>query len=368
MTLTSRASRALATAFALSTLAVAAAHAGQVYTSSNGVAGNALLVFQAAADGSLSPLGQVPTGGTGTGAGLGSQGAVTLSTDGQYVFVVNAGSQTVSTFALAADGMPQLKSVVDAGGLMPISVTEHDGLVAVLDAGGAGNIATFRNMGGQLQPLADGVRPLSAAGGVGPAQVGFSDTGEALVVTEKNTNKLTTYRVRSDGTPGQPKPYDSAGMTPFGFAFDRRDHLLVSEAQGGATDASTASSYRFLDRAPSFPMLVSASVPTQQTAACWVAVTPNGRYAYTGNAGSNSVSSYAISLDGRITLLAAAAGSTGPSAGVTDLAVATSGRQLFALAPKSLQIVRFTVGGDGSLAMTGAATGLPMGVAGLAAN
>ena len=160
----------------------------------------------------------------------------------------------------------------------------------------------------------------------------------------------------------------SSGITPFGFAFDRRDHLIVSEAFGGAANASAVSSYRFDDRAPATPVLVSPSVGTHQTAACWVAITPNGRFAYTGNAGSNSISSYRIARSGKIELIEPAAGSTGANAGVTDLAVASHGRHLFALAPRSLQIVSFKVSFDGSLTSVGAATGLPTGSVGLAAN
>jgi len=62
------------------------------------------------------------------------------------------------------------------------------------------------------------------------------------------------------------------------------------------------------------------------------------------------------------------AGSTGANAGVTDLAVSSAGRALFALAPKSLQVVAYAIRTDGSLGMTGAATGLPMGSVGLAAR
>jgi 6-phosphogluconolactonase len=69
-----------------------------------------------------------------------------------------------------------------------------------------------------------------------------------------------------------------------------------------------------------------------------------------------------------IELANAAAGSTGANAGVTDLAVSTDGRQLFALAPRSLQIVSFKLSFDGSLTAVGAATGLPTGSVGLAAN
>jgi 6-phosphogluconolactonase len=367
--------KALGLAIALGTVAAPAfahddggpGHSGMVFTSTNSAANNELLVYTTSEAGTPSLLARVATNGQGTGGGLGSQGAVTLSTDGRYVFVVNARSNTVSTFALRGSHVV-LASVVDSGGTQPISVTENDGIVYVLNALGNGNVAGFRNTHGELKPLADGVRGLSVAGGAGPAQVGFGADGEVLVVTEKATNRLTSYRVRRDGSLSQAVVTASSGTTPFGFAFDRRDHLIVSEAFGGAVNASAASSYRFDDRAPLAPVLVSPSVATHQTAACWVAITPNGRFAYTGNAGSNSISSYRIARSGQIELVEAAAGSTGVNAGVTDLAVASNGRHLFALAPRSLQIVSFTVSQDGSLTSVGAVTGLPAGVAGLAAN
>lgn len=340
--------------------------AGKVFTSTNAPGNNELLVFATSHDGSLNLVSRVATNGQGTGGGLGSQGAVTLSGDGRFVFVVNARSNTVSTFALHGN-QAVLASVVDSGGLQPISVTENDGIVYVLNASGSGNIAGFRNVHGELKALPDSIRGLSAAGGTGPAQVGFGADGDVLVVTEKATNRLTSYRVRRDGTPGQAVVTASSGLTPFGFAFDRRDHLIVSEAFGGAANASAASSYRFDERSAS-PLLVSGSVPTNQTAACWVAVTPNGKFAFTGNAGSSSVSSYRIARSGKLELASAAAGSTGANAGVTDLAVSTSGRHLFALAPRSLQIVSFKLAYDGSLTAVGAGTGLPAGSAGLAAN
>jgi 6-phosphogluconolactonase (cycloisomerase 2 family) len=43
---------------------------------------------------------------------------------------------------------------------------------------------------------------------------------------------------------------------------------------------------------------ISASVGTKQAAACWVVVTPAGRFAYTTNTGSNTVSGFEIGSDG----------------------------------------------------------------------
>jgi 6-phosphogluconolactonase (cycloisomerase 2 family) len=340
----------------------ASLRSGKVFTSSNATGGNELLVYAPTKSGELTLVTRAATQGQGTGAGLGSQGAVTLSGDGRHVFVVNAASNTLSTFALRGANAV-LMSVVDSGGLQPISVTENDGLVVVLNAGGAGNVAAFRNLHGELRALPNSSRGLSAAGGTGPAQVGFGADGDLLVVTEKATQRITSYNVRRDGTISAPIVNVSAGATPFGFAFDRRDHLIVSEAPGSA-----ASSYRFDEHGPALAHLLSASVPNTQAAACWVVITPNGRYAYTANAGTSSLSSYRIARSGTIELASAVAGSTGLNAGATDMAVTPDGGQLFALAPRSLQIVSFKVGYDGSLTALGAGGGLPVGSVGLAAN
>src|SRR4030095_1356756 len=122
----------------------------------------------------------------------------------------------VSIFALHRSEL-QLVSVVASGGLHPISVAEHDGIVYVLNDAGEGNVAGFHNVGGELRPIAGSVRGLSVAGGAGPAQLGFSDDGDALVVTEKNTNRLTSYRVGPDGAIGARIVTPSPGQTPFGF-------------------------------------------------------------------------------------------------------------------------------------------------------
>ena len=338
---------------------------GKVFSSTNAVAGNELLVYATGKAGALSLQTRLATQGAGTGTGLGNQGAVTLSGNGRFLFVVNALSNSVSTFAIRRHGVT-LISAVDSGGQRPVSVTEHDGVVYVLNAGGAGNVAGFRNAWGSLQPLADAVRPLSASGGTGPAQVGFSPDGEVLVVTEKATNKLTSYRVRHDGRIGAPVVTASSGATPFGFAFDRRGTLLVSEAFGGAVGASAVSSYGFESWVPAQPQLTSPSVADTQSAACWVVVTPNGRHAYITNTGSDTISSYSVQRSGKISLAQAVAGAGG--AGPIDAAISATGRHLFVLNSGSQTISSFTISRDGSLGNPGSVGGVPVGANGLAAN
>jgi 6-phosphogluconolactonase len=247
-------------------------------------------------------------------------------------------------------------------------VAEHDGLVYVLNDGGDGNVAGFRNVDGTLQPVAGSMRGLSVAGGAGPAQVGFSEDGDALVVTEKGTAKLTSYRVKPDGGLRMPIVTSSPGLTPFGFAFNRRNRLIVSEAVGGAPGASTVSSYRFNNNAPAVPVVVSAAVPDTQSAACWVAVTPNGRYAYITNAGSSSVSSYRVAPDGAITLANASAGMTGTGSAPADVAVSADGKHLYVRNGRTYTLSAFHVRHDGGLGARPVLEGLPTTAVGLAAN
>ena len=56
-------------------------------------------------------------------------------------------------------------------------------------------------------------------------------------------------------------------------------------------------------------------------------MTPNGKFAYTGNAGSSSISQYQVGRDGSLALGEAAAGVTGNGTGVTDLAMPRSGQR-----------------------------------------
>jgi 6-phosphogluconolactonase len=366
--------RALAVAMAAAAAALAlsagsaSAHrfdfgrSGAVYTSTNAATGNAVLAFDRGPGGSLTPAGSFPTGGAGTGGGLGNQGAVILDDDRDQLFVVNAGSDQITSFAVGRHGLRRL-DLESSSGDQPVSLTVHGNLLYVLNAG-SDQIAGFRIAHrGDLRPLPGSVRSLSGTG-TGPAQVEFSPDGGLLVVTEKATNRIDTFRIGFDGRPGELISQPSAGETPFGFAFDSNGHLIVSEAFGGAPNASVLSSY---DVARSGAIsAISPLVRTEQTAACWVVVTDNGRFAYTTNTGSGSISIYGIDRDGSIALLESVGADTGADSAPTDLAM--SGRQLFVLNSGSRTVGAYRVGGDGSLIPVDTVGGLPAGATGLAAG
>jgi 6-phosphogluconolactonase len=343
--------------------AMAHGSSGAVYTLTNSPAGNAVKAFHRAGDGALTPGGQFSTGGTGTGAGLGNQGALVL--EGKRLFAVNPGSDSVASFRVDKRGL-RLVDVEPSGGDQPISLTVHRGLLYVLNAGGAGNISGLQvSRRGGLAPLPGSTRPLSGPA-AGPAQVAFDPDGETLVVTEKATNLIVTYEVDDDsGLTTGPVTHPSAGATPFGFGFDKRDHLIVSEAFGGAPDASAVSSYE-IDDGEVEPITPSAH--TTETAACWIVVTRDGRFTYTTNTGSGSITGYRISRDGELSVLDAdgRTGLTGP--GPIDMALSRGSRFLYSLNAGDGTISGFRVGGDGRLTPVGGGSGLPDGATGLAAR
>ncbi len=337
--------------------------AGSVYTLTNAAAGNAVLAFSRTASGSLSPLATYPTGGLGSGAGLGSQGAVTITADGDWLLAVDAGSDEISSFRIARSGRLTLTDRIASGGDHPISVTTHGRLVYALNDGGAGNIAGFTiDRTGALTPLAGSAQPLSTAASA-PAQVAFNPAGNTLVVTEKGTNRITTYQVGRGGRAAAPSWIGSAGVTPFGFAFDRRGRAIVSEASGGAPDASTLSSYA---TGHGSAALVDGPNATTETAACWVAVTRNGRFAYVAETGSGTVTGFAIERDGDLDLLDAN-GVTGVTGGApADLALSRNSRFLYVRTGGINDVVAFAVESNGGLRSIGSID-VPAGTVGIAA-
>lgn len=355
---------AAAFSVAISTHAFAA---GAVFTMSDDPTANSVLAFARAEDGTLRLDGTYMTGGQGSGGGegvLGSQGAISLSPDGRFLIVVDAGSDEVSAFRVAGAHL-ELTGRAPSGGALPVSVTEHDGLVYVLNAGAAGNISGLRlDDDGALHPLAGSTRSLSGSG-VGPAQISFDASGEFLAVTEKASRSISVYRVDGHARASRPRTFPSAGQTPFGFSFTRRDVLVVSEAAGGSSGQSSVSSYDLEDGALE---VVSPTVADGQTAACWLVTTNGGRYAYTANAGSGNLSSYRIDRRGGLTLIEGVAGAI-PGGKPLDIALSSGNRFLYALDPNHHGIQGFAVSPDGSLtAMGQLAADLPIHAVGLASR
>jgi len=334
---------------------------GAVYIMTNDPAGNQVTRYDRASDGSLSFSGKFSTGGLGaTGLAGSNQGGLILSSNGGTVLVVNAGSNDISIFQVDQKIL-SLTDRTSSNGIMPISLTINDRLIYVLNSGGAsgkGNIAGYMlDKEGELSPIAGSVQPLS--GITAPAQISFNPEGTVLVVTEKSTSIIDTFTVNMHGVASAPINHASSGNTPFGFAFNNRGTLIVSEAAGGALSSYTVSSSGSLTT-------ISGSVPDNQLAPCWVVVTGNSKYAYTTNAHSGTISSYTVDRNGVIHLLQSIAATTG--SGDIDMALTRNSGYLYVSIISSHSIQGYKVHDDGSLSWVTTITGIPVGADGLAAN
>ncbi len=143
----------------------AATTAHAVFVQTNNPSGNAVRVYDRAANGKLSFAASYATGGLGgstVGAptdALSSQGSLTFDAADGLLFAVNAGSDTVTVFAVSGDQLRRTQ-VVASGGDFPISVTAGHGLVYVLNGGGTGSVSGYQVNGDQLVPISGSIRSL----------------------------------------------------------------------------------------------------------------------------------------------------------------------------------------------------------------
>ncbi len=335
-----------------------------VYSMSNATPNNELVVFPRSTSGVLSSPTSYSTGGAGTGAGLGSDNAVQIGPEGRWLVTVNAGSNTVALFDLTKS-TPKLVSVANSGGLTPNSIALVRDRFYVLNSGSPANVAGFDvTPTGLLRPIPGSVQFLSTAAPQAP-QIGFSDG--YVFVTEKATNSIDVFTVGTDGSLSPATVYPSAGATPFGFLFDHRGHLMVTEAQGAAAGASTVSSYAVSNTGTL--QVISSSVPNYQTASCWIAISNNKQYIYVANTDSDDLSEYQLASNGSLTVVGnGIAATVAAGSKPADLAFSGDGRFLYVSNGGLGTITGWAVAADGALTPVGTFGSLPTSVAGLAAQ
>lgn len=322
-------------------------YGGAVYVMTNDPEENEVAVYSRGDDGRLTFVKYYATQGAGSNIDnidpLGSQGALVLSPDGRWLLAVNAGSNDLSVFRVRRDAL-KLVGTFGSGGEFPVSLAIDYDLVYVLNHGtdsSGPNITGFKlSHRGDLIPLAGSTRELGAGGF---HQVGFDPEGEVLVVTEGDPageNLIHVFPINRKGLPGfKPVTTQSVGVVPFGFAFDRRGHLLVSEAGSGAV-----TSYKILRNHRL--RVISPSVENGQTATCWIAADGRG-FVFTANTGSNNISAYKVHhRKGRLVLRDEAAGF---GKAPIDMTTAGNGRFLYALNALDGTVGMFRIKADGSL-------------------
>ena len=374
---------ALAAGLTMAVAGVASAHAsprsdhhwrpspvvGHVYVNDNTAPANAIAGFDRHADGSLTPIpgSPFPTGGAGTGAVIGSQGAVQLTAHGRLLLAVDPGSNDISELLVGRDGrLWQLPgATIPSQGNEPVSIAVARGLVYVANAGaGASNYAGFGfDRFGRLYPLPGAVFPLPDS--AQPGDVLINSTATKLVGTRVGTSQIDSFVIDRRGGlhAAAGSPFAAQGPGPFGSEFDptNPNHVFVSNAHGGA-NAGTVSA--FADGPDGVLSSIGDSpFANHQTAPCWVEISRDGHHLFAVNTAVPSISSYRISPDGTLSLI----GNTpfaGPNASTLapeDARLSPDGSTLWVVDSKGNALSGFAVRGGQLSQIAAAQTALPAG-------
>jgi 6-phosphogluconolactonase len=334
-------------------------NAGAVFVMTNAIDKNEVIAYRRASNGTLQETSRFATGGRGSGGNndpLESQGSLTLSRDHSLLFAVNAGSGNVSLFSVHGSQLSLVDKAI-SGGSEPNAVAQHGNLVYVSNVGGSSSVVGFRLDHGKLTQIPNSTRFLttnnSGAGGLA-----FSPDGRFLVVVERLTNDIDVFSVQGDSTLSPLVVNPSAGPGAFSVSFAPNGAALVSETgPSTAPTGSAISSYEVASNGALTP--ISTSVPTLGAANCWNVVTPDGRFVYVSNAGSSTISGFAIANTGALTALSGTIVGTNPEGSTNlDIAVSSDGKFIYTLNSVAGAIGIFAVQKDGALLNVGFASGV----------
>ena len=367
---------------------------GAVYTETNQV-NNEVVVYARGAIGSLSEVQRIGTEGAGSPVNnppfpqnhLDAVNEVELAENGRLLFVVNAGSDQVSSFRVGPKGRLTFADIESSGGNHPVSVDSHKGLLYglnELDQSGNDLSGLRYTPSGKMTPIPDSTQqldtPFSANNGAGfpeplSDQVLFSPDGGTLIVPERTSNffqgQIDTFAVGSDGTLGEAQANASNDFIPFGMAFDNKGHLIV--ANGGSPLVvppfqGSGSSYNLSGTTLT---AIGPAVSSQAQGTCWVSITDNGKYAFMSDQNTAEITRFAIGQGGDLTWL----GNTDNTGPGSDTALSENSRYLYVLNVLNADgaghatIDRFRVKPDGSLVLLGTTdSDVPDSASGLAAQ
>jgi 6-phosphogluconolactonase (cycloisomerase 2 family) len=335
--------------------ALAAPTSHAVFVQTDNLTGNQIVAYDRSGEGTLTQAGVYDTGGLGgqlVGSEvdhLASQGSLAYDSENGLLYAVNAGSNTISVFAVLGDKLA-LRQTISSGGTFPVSIAVREGLVYVLNALEGGSVQGFEVSAGRLVPLAGSGRPLGLNPTATPqfthtpGTVVFSPNGSQLIVTTKaNGNDVDVFSVApggllSDAPVANPLP----GTVPFAVTFDSREHLILSESAGALGDFK-------LDESGIVEQL--DVVPSEQIATCWV-VEARGHF-YTSNPGSASLSTFQESANGQVLSLL---GDTPTGGGTVDATVTPDGHVLYVQTGAEGLVDEFSVGAHGELTAIGSVT------------
>ena len=328
-----------------------------MFVQTDNTAGNRVVAYLRAANGTLTPAGSYATGGRGgilAGSVVdhtASQGSLAYDPQHGLLYAVNAGSDTISVFAVRGDRLA-LREVLGSGGTFPVSVAVYGDLVYVLNALNGGSVQGYRVLGSLLAPIPGSHRALGLDPNATPqftttpGQVAFTPDGAQLVVTTKgNGNDIDVFGVGfgfGGRLSARATVNSEPGTVPFAISFDPFGHLVIAEA--GTNALAT------FDLSRNGTVSLHDQAATGQAATCWV--TTAGSFLFASNAGTPSESGFTSSASGQLGLL----GNTATDPGAVDAASAAGGRFLYVQTGGNGIVDEFSVAANGALTKIDAVT------------
>jgi 6-phosphogluconolactonase (cycloisomerase 2 family) len=337
---------------------------GAVFVQTDDLDHNSVVAYTRTADGHLTRVGEFRTGGEGGVErdvpldSLASQDSLTYDATHHLLFAVNAGSNTVTSFAVHGAYLSR-RQTVSSGGIFPVSLTAAHDRLFVLNAGGSGNVTGYRiNPAGRLAVLPGASRDLGLSNDprpefiTAPADIAQTPDGAHVVVTTKANNTIDVLNVHERLS--APVKNQAASGVPFAVSFDSQHHLAVANAGN-----SSVSTYRV--NTDGTLATITAGVEDGQAALCWLVGTQDTFFG--GNAGSSTISAFAVDAAGNATLAGTPDGvvaHTGNGSGGTiDLAITTDGQFLYAENSFAGSVEAYQIQADHTLQLVDTQTGLP---------
>lgn len=322
---------------------------GHLYTQTNETR-NCIIHYLRAPDGTLSEMERIPTGGAGSGtykpvsgqesAPNAFEGAnsVILTPDRRLLFTTNGGDNSVSSFAVGMDGKLTLLDVQRTGNIVAgrsgtakaLTFSPAHSTLYVLHAFGPDHIRLISvEEDGTLTPrperytvnTMDKPNRVATMATLSPDEkfivvgttfdepANANPDGSPILWVQKNgvphsiasnapdPDGLIVFPVGAYGTLGEPKYQDGGGGSPWNpqFLHHRPDHFVIGYAVGDGLAMARISEDGTVTTGPVVQIDTSGGKPTEL---CWLAISPDDRWAFATNFGYGYVTSYRI--DGNV--------------------------------------------------------------------
>jgi 6-phosphogluconolactonase (cycloisomerase 2 family) len=385
---------------------------GHIYLQTNQVR-NVVIHYARAADGTISEVERVPTGGAGSGIykpvsgqesapnAFESAGSVILTQDHRFLFTTNGGDNSVSSFAVAEDGKLTLLDVKRTGNVVAgrsgtaksLAYSPDSGTLFVLHSFGPDHVRLMSVDGdGKLTARPEGYtvntpdKPLRVStmavlspdrkflvvGTTFDEPAKTNPDGSPILWAEKpdgtkysvasnapDPDGIVVFPVRPDGSLGDGMFQDGGSGSPFypAFLHHRPDHFVIGYAVGDGVGLATLDDRGQIATGPVVKIDTSAGLPSEL---CWLAVSPDDKWVFATNFGYSNISSFRIDGD----VISVAHDSACPkvpgdgtfralngtvSSGPSDSLLSPDGGYLYQIYANASKLVGYAVQPDGSL-------------------